>query len=65
MLLPCHPEFTSSAGRPASGPLAELENAFGFKIFSWYTKEALDRAMEIWTRNIVKLAGGSGKIWRD
>ena len=39
-----------------NGPLAGLENAFGFKIFSWYTKEALERATEIWTDNIVKLA---------
>jgi lactate dehydrogenase-like 2-hydroxyacid dehydrogenase len=39
-----------------SGPLGKLENAFLFKGFGWYTKEALERNKEIWVNNIVGLA---------
>lgn len=41
-----------------SGPLGKLENAFLFKGFGWYTKEALERNKEIWVNNIVGLAQG-------
>ena len=41
---------------PEAPPLGALENAFGFKIFSWYTKEALERASHIWVENILRLA---------
>lgn len=39
-------------------PLAEIETVIGLKGFSWYTKEALDRAMEIWTNSIVSIVEG-------
>ncbi|EKD80553.1 MAG: hypothetical protein ACD_40C00057G0004 [uncultured bacterium] len=39
-----------------SPPLSGLENAFLFKGFGWYTKEALERNKEIWVNNIVGLA---------
>jgi lactate dehydrogenase-like 2-hydroxyacid dehydrogenase len=39
-----------------SGPLAKIETAIGLKGFGWYTKEALEKAMEIWTKNIIALA---------
>ena len=38
------------------GPLAEVERAFGFRIFSWYTKEALERLIAGWTDKILRLA---------
>ncbi|MFH1244535.1 MAG: NAD(P)-dependent oxidoreductase [bacterium] len=41
-----------------SGPLGNLENAFLFKGFGWYTKEALERNKEIWVNNIIGLAKG-------
>ena len=41
-----------------SGPLGKLENAFLFKGFGWYTKEALERNKEIWVKNIIGLAKG-------
>lgn len=34
------------------GPLVGLENAIGIKGFGWYTKEALQRMIEIWIDNI-------------
>lgn len=36
-----------------SKPLGGLENAFLFKGFGWYTKEALERNKEIWVNNIL------------
>lgn len=36
-----------------SKPLGILENAFLFKGFGWYTKEALERNKEIWVNNII------------
>lgn len=41
-----------------SPPLGKLENAFLFKGFGWYTKEALARNKEIWVNNIIGLARG-------
>lgn len=41
-----------------SAPLGKLENAFLFKGFGWYTKEALERNKEIWVNNIVSMAQG-------
>jgi lactate dehydrogenase-like 2-hydroxyacid dehydrogenase len=41
-----------------TGPLFKVENAIGLKGFAWYTKEALGRAMQIWTESIVSLAKG-------
>lgn len=41
-----------------SGPLAKIETAIGLKGFAWYTKEALDRATEIWTNSIISIAQG-------
>lgn len=41
-----------------SGPLFNLESAIGIKGFAWYTKEALERAMEIWTNSIISLVKG-------
>jgi len=41
-----------------SGPLAKIETAIGLKGFAWYTKEALERAAEIWTNSIVSIAQG-------
>lgn len=41
-----------------SPPLGNVENAFLFKGFGWYTKEALERNKEIWVKNIVGLAHG-------
>lgn len=35
-----------------SSPLANIENAFLFKGFGWFTKEALERNKEIWIDNI-------------
>jgi lactate dehydrogenase-like 2-hydroxyacid dehydrogenase len=42
-----------------SGPLADVETAIGLKPFAWYTKEALDRAAEIWTKSILSIAKGN------
>ena len=44
-----------------SGPLANLENAFGFKAIAWYTKEARENLVKIWVQNIVALSNGSPK----
>jgi D-3-phosphoglycerate dehydrogenase len=41
-----------------SGPLPKCPNAFLFKGFGWYTKEALERNKEIWVNNILGLAKG-------
>jgi phosphoglycerate dehydrogenase-like enzyme len=37
-----------------SGPLAGIENAFLFRGFGWYTREALERNKEIWVENIIE-----------
>lgn len=42
-----------------NGPLAKIETAIGLQGFGWYTKEALEKAMEIWTENIIALAENS------
>jgi len=42
-----------------SGPLADIETAIALKPFAWYTKEALDRAAEIWTKSILSIAKGN------
>jgi len=42
----------------ASGPLSQVETAIGLKPFAWYTKEALEKASEIWTESLVSLAQG-------
>jgi D-3-phosphoglycerate dehydrogenase len=39
-------------------PLSGLKNAFMFKGFGWYTREALKRNKEIWVNNIVGLVKG-------
>jgi len=41
-----------------SGPLAKIETAIGLKGFAWYTKEALERATEVWTKSIISIANG-------
>lgn len=41
-----------------SGPLPKCPNAFLFKGFGWYTKEALARNKAIWVNNILGLATG-------
>ncbi len=40
------------------GPLADLENAVGIQGFGWYTKEALQRLVEIWITNIKAMVRG-------
>lgn len=45
----------------SNGPLSKIETAIGLKPFAWFTKEALDKAMEIWTENIVSLSKGTPK----
>jgi len=35
-----------------SGLLPNIETAIGLKPFAWYTREAMDRAAEIWTNSI-------------
>lgn len=40
-------------------PLAGIENAIGLKAFGWYTKEALENLMQVWTDNIESIAKGS------
>jgi phosphoglycerate dehydrogenase-like enzyme len=45
--------YTLEAEDLKSGPLGKLKNAFLFKGFGWYTKEALERNKEIWVNNIV------------
>lgn len=42
-------------------PLADIENAIGLKAFGWYTKEALENLMQVWTENIESIAKGSPK----
>ena len=37
------------------GPLANIENAVGIRGFGWYTKESMQRLMEIWIGNIKAL----------
>ena len=39
-------------------PLGKVENAFMFKPFAWYTKEALARNLEIWIDNIEGIIKG-------
>jgi lactate dehydrogenase-like 2-hydroxyacid dehydrogenase len=41
-----------------NNPLSNIENAIGLKGFAWYTKEALERAKEIWTDSIISFAQG-------
>lgn len=42
-----------------TGPLVGIENAVGIRGFGWFTKEALERLMEIWVGNIVAIAKGA------
>jgi lactate dehydrogenase-like 2-hydroxyacid dehydrogenase len=42
-----------------SPPLGNLENAFLFKVFGWYTKEALERNFDIWIDNIEGILKGA------
>ncbi len=42
-----------------NNPLSKIENAIGLKGFAWYTKDALERAKEIWTDSIISIAKGS------
>lgn len=42
-----------------SGSLAEIETAIGLKPFAWYTREAMDRAAEIWTNSIDSIIKGN------
>lgn len=37
-------------------PLANIDNAIGIKGFGWYTKEAMQRLIEIWIDNIKAIA---------
>ncbi len=39
-----------------SGPLAGIERALGFRQFGWYTKEALERAIQIWVEQIQNIS---------
>ncbi len=41
-----------------SGPLAKIENAIGLYIFGWYTKDAVEREMKLWTENILSITKG-------
>lgn len=41
------------------GPLSGLEEAIGLKPFAWYTREALEKAMEIWTNSLISICKGS------
>ena len=42
-----------------TGPLEKIETAIGLPCFSWYTKEAWDRATDIWIKSIISLAKGN------
>lgn len=42
-----------------SGPLSNIETAIGLKPFAWYTREAMDRAAEIFTNSITSIAKGN------
>lgn len=42
-----------------SGLLGEIDTAIGLPCFSWYTKEAWNRATDIWINNIISLAKGN------
>jgi lactate dehydrogenase-like 2-hydroxyacid dehydrogenase len=37
-------------------PLSDLKNVIMMKPFAWFTKEALDRLIELWTTNIEAMA---------
>lgn len=50
--------YALEVGDLKSGPLPQCNNAFLFKGFGWYTKEALERNKEIWVNNIVGLSHG-------
>jgi phosphoglycerate dehydrogenase-like enzyme len=50
--------YVYEAEYPEKSPLYGIENAIYFKPFAWYTKEALERATEIWTDAIVAAAKG-------
>ena len=39
-----------------SSPLSKIETAIGLKGFAWYTREALERTAEIWTKSIISIA---------
>ncbi len=39
-------------------PLAKVDSAIGIKGFGWYTKEALERLVQIWVENIRAIANG-------
>lgn len=41
-----------------SPPLGQIEKAYVFKPFGWYTKEAMERNMETWVSNIEGIAKG-------
>jgi phosphoglycerate dehydrogenase-like enzyme len=45
-----------------SKPLGNIPNAFLFKGFGWYTKEALARNKQIWVDNMVGLVKGGASI---
>jgi len=44
--------YALEVGDVTSPPLGEIETAFLFKGFGWYTEEALERNKEIWVDNI-------------
>jgi lactate dehydrogenase-like 2-hydroxyacid dehydrogenase len=39
-------------------PLAKVDSAIGIKGFGWYTKEALERLVQIWVDNIAAITKG-------
>lgn len=38
-----------------SGPLVGIETAIGFQSFAWYTKDALERLVDIWVGNMERI----------
>lgn len=41
-----------------NNPLSKIDNAIGLKGFAWYTKDALEKAKQIWVESILSIVKG-------
>ena len=48
-------DFVDQFKKLSTRQKSKVENAIGLKGFGWYTKEALDKAFEVWVDNIVTI----------
>ncbi len=51
--------YVVESNNPTMPPLGQIDNAFVFKQFGWYTKEAMDRNLDVWISNIEGIINGT------